>query len=128
MKPRVLVVEDEASLRDLQQRLLSRLDVDVLLAAAGAEAQARLGAEAVDLVISDVKMPGEVNGVDLFRWVERERPELAPHFLFVTGDLHTPMIAELHAAHPERFLTKPFQVYEYLERVTQALAGIPPQE
>lgn len=125
---RVLVVEDEASLRDLQQRLLSRLDVDVLLAAAGAEAQARLGAEAVDLVISDVKMPGEVNGVDLFRWVERERPELAPHFLFVTGDLHTPMIAELHAAHPERFLTKPFQVYEYLERVTQALAGIPPQE
>ncbi len=117
---RVLVVDDEAPLRDLQRRLLARIEADVLTAAGSEEARAVLETEDVDLVVSDVKMPGG-SGLDLFHWIEANRPELVERFLFVTGDVGDPEIASLAEAEPHRFVHKPFQMNDYLERVTAAL-------
>ncbi|HEV2150565.1 MAG TPA: ATP-binding protein [Longimicrobiaceae bacterium] len=113
----VLVVEDEEPLRALQGRLLGRLDVEVLLAASGEEARDVLEARDVDLVISDIKMPGEMDGVALFQWVLRERPPLADRFLFVTGNQYDQKLSELLRTRPDRFVTKPFEVDTYLDRV-----------
>ena len=118
---RVLVVEDEAPLRTLQKRLLGRLGAEVLLAEGGEEACALLESSPVDLVISDVKMPGG-SGLMLYRWVEARRPDLLDRFLFVTGDVGDPEIATLALLHPDRFIRKPFQMTEYLERVSAVLA------
>ncbi|MFP4624570.1 MAG: response regulator [Gemmatimonadota bacterium] len=74
-----------------------------------------------DLVISDVKMP-DGGGLDLYRWIEAERPELARRFLFVTGDVGDPAIAALAEAKPGQFISKPFDKDEYLARIA-ALAG-----
>ena len=117
---RVLVVEDEAPLRDLQRRLLARIDADVLVASAGREAIDVLEEQDVDLVVSDVKMP-DGSGLELFRWVEQNRPGLAERFLFVTGDIGDPEIASIAKAEPHRFVRKPFQMKEYLESVSAAL-------
>jgi signal transduction histidine kinase len=119
---RVLVVDDEEPIRSLQKRILARMGVEVLLAASGGEAASVLRSEAVDMVVSDVKMPGALSGVDLYHWVCREMPELAGRFVFVTGDVYEPTIAELAAAAPDRFLAKPFEAGEYIRHVRRVLA------
>lgn len=125
---RVLVVEDEEPIRKLHRRILARLDADVLVACSGAEARDLLLEREVDLVVSDVKMPGEMDGVALFRWVCEERPALARRFLFVTGDAYDPVLLELARERPDRFITKPFQIDEYLQRLGSMLreGGPPP--
>lgn len=113
---RVLVVEDEAPLRALQKRLLERAGASVRLAAGGHEAMAILEEEDFDAVVSDVKM-SRGSGLELYRWVASERPDLVDRFLFVTGDVGGLDVAELARHEPERFLTKPFHAETYLRRV-----------
>lgn len=121
----ILVVEDEQPLRALQERLLRRLNARVITAPSGAEARNILQDRDVDLVISDVKMPGALTGLDLFRWVQAERPSLAQRFLFVTGDTEDSELSEFSARHPGRLLEKPFQVQDYVRRVLDLLEGAP---
>ena len=74
----------------------------------------------VDLIVSDVKMPGE-SELDLYRSLKERRPELGKRFLFVTGDVGDPAIAELSTERPEIFIHKPFELDDYLERVSAVL-------
>lgn len=121
---KVLLAEDEASIREFQIQMLKRLDVEVVTVDTAAAAQALLQREHVDVIVSDVRMPGEMNGADLFRWICSERPELTDRFLFVTGDVHDPLLVEWRAQYPDRFLIKPFRMKDYLERVGQMLNGV----
>jgi DNA-binding response OmpR family regulator len=82
--------------------------------------------EPVDLVISEVKMPGELNGIMLFEWLATERPELAERFIFVTGDTHDLALPYLREGRTNRLLTKPFRTQECLARVRAILAGHSP--
>lgn len=125
---RILVVEDEAPLRKLQSRILSGLNAEVILASAGLEAREILESEHIDAVVSDVKMPGAMNGADLFNWVCDNRPDLLSRFLFVTGDLHEPRLAELLRQSPERFITKPFQIADYTTRIRRLFEPAPPED
>lgn len=116
----VLVVEDEAHLQRLHEKLLARLDVDVVVCGTVAEAQRLLVKRAFSVVISDVKMPGE-SGVVLYEWICREQPALASRFLFVTGDVGAPDLRRLVEQMPDAFLHKPFEGREYLARVGRLL-------
>jgi CheY-like chemotaxis protein len=118
---RILVVDDEATLRRLQARLLERIDASVFVAADVDEAEAVIRSRELDLIISDIKMPGEKNGLDLFAWIQRERPELAARFLFVTGDVTDTDIARVAAQYPNQVVRKPFLVNEYLAQVALLL-------
>lgn len=122
--PRVLVVEDEEPLRRLQRRLLERLGATVLLAENAQEARAILAREEVDVVLSDVRMPGE-DGLDFYRWLQQTRPELARRFLFVTGDVSRVELIRMARQRPELFVHKPFDVDHYLERVSVVLEELP---
>ncbi len=117
----VLVVEDEAPLQRLHRTLLARLDVDVCLADAVAPAKEMLAAHSFDVIISDVRMPGE-SGIDFYRWISETRPELTSRFLFVTGDAEAPDVIEVMLGRPDALLRKPFDAREYLSRVAQLLA------
>lgn len=120
---RVLVVDDEPSIREVMRRLLTRAGFDVTLASGGAQARDIMLAEHVDLVVSDLRMPGEMDGYALFAWMERERPALAATMLLSTGD----MTGEGHAPLPvpaERTLHKPFIGADVVDRIRRAL-GIP---
>ena len=120
---RILLVEDEPALRSLQERLLSRNGARVLTAEGGHAARRILETTEVDLVVSDVKMP-DGGGMELYQWVERERPGLAERFMFVTGDLGEPALEALARVRPDRFVTKPFHTGEYLARVTSMAARV----
>jgi two-component system, NtrC family, response regulator PilR len=64
--PRILVVDDERSMRELMAIVLRREGYDVLLAENGRTAIDVLHREPVDLLISDIKMP-DVSGVEVLR-------------------------------------------------------------
>jgi signal transduction histidine kinase/ActR/RegA family two-component response regulator len=120
-RPRVLVVDDEPSLRQIQRRLLAFENVDVLLAANGEEARSILAAESVDLVISDLRMPGAIDGRGLIAWIEENQPHLSERIMIVTGDLGGLSTDDATGIPPERVLAKPFTRDEYVSRVRAAL-------
>lgn len=122
IRPRVLVVDDEPTLRLIQHRLLTNAGMDVVLAANGAEAQAALVRESFDLVISDLRMPGEMDGRDLLAWLAQERPALAARSLLLTGDMGGVASAPLPVP-MDRVVPKPFSSAEYVKRVRQALGA-----
>ena len=115
----ILVVEDNAKLRQLTARLLMAggyrvLDTDDTQAALGIID----GAEVVDLLFTDVVMPGGVNGYDLARLAATRRPGLK--ILLTSGfpDLHTGGEA---TAPPHRLLHKPYRSEALLRTVREVL-------
>jgi two-component system response regulator PilR (NtrC family) len=71
---RVLVVDDERSMRELLSILLRRDGYEVLIADDGAAALEVLTRERIDILITDLRMP-EMNGVDLLREAKRVAPD-----------------------------------------------------
>jgi len=65
-RARILVVDDEASMRDMLRIVLRRDGYDVQVAANGRAALDILGKEAFDLLLSDIRMP-DLSGVDVLR-------------------------------------------------------------
>jgi two-component system chemotaxis sensor kinase CheA len=68
---RVLVVDDALTIRELQRSILARAGYEVVTAANGEEALARLGGEAFDLVLTDIEMPG-LDGIALTRAIRAD--------------------------------------------------------
>ncbi|MGH8894131.1 MAG: hybrid sensor histidine kinase/response regulator [Actinomycetes bacterium] len=71
-RPRVMVVEDSVGVRELQRVILEAAGYDVVTAVDGLDGAARLGQDPVDLVLSDVEMPG-MDGFTLTRTLRRTR-------------------------------------------------------
>jgi two-component system cell cycle sensor histidine kinase/response regulator CckA len=104
----VLLVEDDAGVRSLTRKALERFGYSILEASSGDEA---LGIWArhkhvVDLVVTDLVMPGSTTGMDLARALQGERPSL-PIILIsgYTGDLYRP---ETQDGQQLGYLQKPF--------------------
>src|SRR5215510_12014966 len=74
-RQRVLVVDDESSIRDLLSKTLALAEYEVDTAAEGAAALDRLRALTYDLLIADLRMPG-MDGLTLIRQAKRIRPDL----------------------------------------------------
>lgn len=79
---RVMLVDDEESVRLSWNRYLSQQGFEVTTAADGANAISKLQTEPVDVVVSDLRMPG-VDGVQLLQWIHDERPQT--QFILLTG-------------------------------------------
>ena len=110
---RILVVEDEMFIRLFVSDLLRDSGYDVVEAVNGDEALDILNAGvAVDLVLSDVRMPGSTDGLALLKFV-RER--LADLPVILTSGHLEPDVAL--AAGASQFLAKPFKVEEALKIV-----------
>jgi two-component system NtrC family response regulator len=111
---RILVVDDEASQRELMGGFLKKQGHEVLSAGSGAEALSRLRETRVDLVLSDFKMPG-MSGLELLRSVKGVNPEIP--FILVTayGTVEAAVQAMREGA--ADYLTKPLDLDELLLRI-----------
>lgn len=117
---RLLLVEDEETVRRPLARFLERRGAVVLEAPNGAVALDLLKEEKVQLVLSDLRMP-VMDGIDLYAELRRRDPALAERVLFVSGDLTR--LAEGGLGVPaDRVLVKPVDLF-YLERRIVELAG-----
>ena len=87
---RILVAEDEPSIREFMQHFLESLGYSVDSAANGQEAVALLAAGiSYSLVISDYRMPDR-DGRELYEWIRASRPGLLRRLIYITGDSLNP--------------------------------------
>ena len=115
---RILVVDDERSMRELLQIVLRREGHQVRLAENGPAAVAELEREPVDVLISDIKMPG-MTGVDVLREAKRIDPDIVG--IMVTAYASTESAIEALRLGAYDYLTKPFDVEELKAKVRNAL-------
>jgi len=85
---RVLVVEDERSMRDLLALMLRKEGYAVETADGGVQATSRLAKDPFDLVITDVSMPG-MTGLELLRHIRRTSPEASVILMTAYGSKET---------------------------------------
>lgn len=118
----ILVVDDNASNRDMLARRLGREGHEVHVAAGGNEALALLAARAVDLVLLDVMMP-KMNGFDVCQAL-RADPELsAVRILMLTAKGRETEISKGLGLGADAYMTKPFSTKELVVQV-RALLGL----
>jgi len=84
-KRKILLVDDEAGLRDLVKKYLMNAGFEVTEAADGLEADKRLDQDSFDLVILDVRMP-KMDGISLCKKIRSENHSLPILFLTAKGE------------------------------------------
>ena len=117
-RARVLVVDDEASIRDLLSKTLALAEYDVDTAADASTALGRVRAAEYDLLIADLRMPG-MDGLTLIRQVKRIRAELP--VIIITGFSTESTAIEAVNLGVAGYLRKPFRVPEVLAAAAKAL-------
>ena len=117
-RPRVLVVDDEASIRELLEKTLALADYDVDLAADGRAALDRLRIIPYDLLITDLKMPG-VDGLTVIKEARRLKPDVP--VIIITGFSSEASAIEAVNLGVSGYLTKPFRVPRVLAAAARAL-------
>jgi excisionase family DNA binding protein len=117
-RARVLVVDDEASIRELLSRTLALADYEVDSAPDGATAVDRLRILDYDLLITDLRMPG-VDGLAVIREARRLKSDIP--IIIVTGHSTEASAIEAINLGVQGYLTKPFRVPRVLAAAAKAL-------
>ena len=117
-RPRVLIVDDEASIRDLLSKTLALAEYDVDLAPDGRSALERLRIIPYDLLITDLKMPG-VDGLAVIREARRLKADIP--VIIITGFSTEASAIEAVNLGVSGYLTKPFRVPRVLAAAAKAL-------
>jgi signal transduction histidine kinase/CheY-like chemotaxis protein len=115
----VMVVDDDERVLRAYSRVL-RNSYDVILASDGQEAIELLSSGSMpDVLISDLLLP-EIDGVELFGWLEKERPKLARATVFVSAATTVPHYAEFCDKLPNPVLEKPVSKEHLLSAIEKA--------
>ncbi len=116
---KILVADDELSMREFLKILLTKEGHEVTCAADGEEALAFFQSHPFDLLISDIKM-GKVGGLELLGKVKESRPNLAVVMITAYGSPEDAIAAMKAGAYD--YLTKPFKVEEIKTVIRNALS------
>ncbi|MCW8914989.1 MAG: response regulator [Magnetovibrio sp.] len=120
-KAHILVVDDDREIRDLLARFLVKHELRVSTAADGQEMHAILGANAIDLIVLDVMMPGD-DGLTLTRNLRANKSAVPIIMLTAMGE-ETDRIVGLEMG-ADDYLAKPFNPRELLARIKAVLRRI----
>ncbi|HET8900987.1 MAG TPA: response regulator [Holophagaceae bacterium] len=118
---RILIVEDEPTLRGLFTEAALAMGHAPTGAAQGREAIQLLERGAYDLVVSDIRMPG-LSGIELYAWIQAHRSDLARRVLFTTGDAYDGPTQAFLEKHQLPCLPKPFDLKQFQAKLEELLA------
>ena len=118
-RKRVLVVDDEASIRELLSKTLALAEYDVDTAGDASAALERMRAFAYDLLIADLKMPG-MDGLTLIRQAKQIQAGLP--VIIITGFSTESSAIEAVNLGVDGYLTKPFRVPQVLAAAAKAMS------
>jgi two-component system NtrC family sensor kinase len=121
---KLLIVDDEESIREIVQEGLSARGMLVETAGSSEEALALLAANSYDVVLCDFNLPG-LNGEQLFNQLRPPAGASMPRFVFMTGDLVDPSTISSFAARGAHVLQKPFHVSALATLLTEILQEQP---
>jgi two-component system response regulator PilR (NtrC family) len=117
---KILIVDDERSMRDVLSIMLKRAGYDVTVATDGEEAIAQVEKELFDLVITDLKMP-KAGGLDVLKAVKECSPDSV--VLIITAFASPESAVEAMKLGAFDYLPKPFQVDEVQLKIRNALGS-----
>jgi two-component system NtrC family sensor kinase len=103
----ILVVDDEADVRETLTEILTSASHRVVSVASGREALQRLESDRYDVIFTDVRMP-DLDGRALYREIEQRWPGMADRVVFVTGDTLTVGLRDFITKTERQLLEKPF--------------------
>ncbi len=117
---RILIVDDEPKVGFFLGRSLevANADCSVTTVTSGEEAQQIMKQTPMDLLITDLRMPG-ISGLELIRWVKEFSPDTRT--VLITAYGNGKIESEAHRLQVYRYLTKPFNVKEFTQVVDGAL-------
>jgi two-component system response regulator PilR (NtrC family) len=115
-KPRILIVDDEVSMRDMLRIVLRRDGYDVVVAENGRQALAILQEQSVDLLLSDIRMP-DISGVEVLRAAKEVNRDIVAFMM--TAHASTETAVEAMRLGAVDYFTKPFSMDELRFKVRQ---------
>ncbi|MBS1970549.1 MAG: sigma-54-dependent Fis family transcriptional regulator [Bdellovibrionales bacterium] len=118
MKSRILVVDDEESIREFLEIMLKKEGYEVTLAEDGQKAKDLLAKKSFDMIISDLQMP-HVTGIELLKHVKETAPEIV--FMMITAFGTTETAVEAMKMGAYDYITKPFKIDEVRLNIQNAL-------
>lgn len=128
-RPRVLVIDDESTIRIALRRFFTRLGWRVEEAANGDSALSMLILDARQdevppyaLVVSDLRMPG-LNGIQLYERLKASNPDILRRLVFSTGDIVSEEAATFVRSTDCIVLQKPFELTTLRAVIDRVLAG-----
>jgi DNA-binding NtrC family response regulator len=119
MRPRILVVDDEPLKRITLQIELSEQGYEVFEAADAHAARRIFDTRPIDIVVTDVRMPG-MSGLDLLTYIKQVHPEVGVILMTAYGTVDTAVRAIKRGAYD--YITKPFTTQELLVKLERLLA------
>jgi DNA-binding NtrC family response regulator len=117
-KQKIMIVEDDAGLRDALAQFLTRLGYQVAIARGGNEALANIDEELPDLILSDISMP-DLDGLSLLNEVKTRYPETVVIMMTAFVSIDSAIDAVRRGA--EDYLSKPLQLTDMQMRIERAL-------
>jgi len=123
----VLVADDEPQIVKLLTQVLAREGYVVGTAQDGEEALKLAKSGAYDVILADLWMP-RLDGIALFRRLEKEAPDLAQRVIFTTGDSYSDMAHDFLSQPGRRFLKKPMANEEVARLVAEVARTAPPRK
>jgi CheY-like chemotaxis protein len=124
---RILVIEDEPSVAQMMIDVLEADGHEVETAANGVLALEKIQERSYDVILSDLRMP-DLDGVGVYRALERRRPALLSRLIFITGSTEQPEYRDFLAQTSVPVLAKPFNVLDLqdaIHQVVRACRGVP---
>lgn len=118
MKSRILVVDDEDSIREFLEIMLKKENYEVTTAEDGLRAKEILSKKTFDMVISDMQMPN-VTGIELLKHVKESYPDIVFMMITAFGTTETAVDAMKMGAYD--YVTKPFKIDEVRLNIANAL-------
>ncbi|MBI4840952.1 MAG: sigma-54-dependent Fis family transcriptional regulator [candidate division NC10 bacterium] len=115
---RVLIVDDEEQMRELLAKVLEKNGYQVAAAGDGAQALALLEREPVDLVVTDVRMPG-LGGMEALKSIKELNPDIIVIIMTAFGSIDQAVQAVKEGAYD--YINKPFKIDEMLLTIGKAL-------
>ncbi|MEN8148664.1 MAG: response regulator [Planctomycetota bacterium] len=123
-KTRVLVVDDEESMRYFLTRALKRKGFDVAEAVSGEEALEDLAANDRDVILLDLKLP-RMDGIEVLKRAKELRPAAAVIMMSGYGTVDRALEAMRYGA--SDFVAKPLAIEEVLEKIDEARVKLSPR-
>ena len=116
--PRILVVDDELLIRDLLYDFFSSRNYEIILAESGTKALDVLGAEDVDLILTDLKMP-DMDGLEMIKKAGADRN--GPPVIIMTGFPSIESAIEAIRLKVADYIIKPFNINRLFESIESVL-------
>jgi DNA-binding response OmpR family regulator len=120
IKPRVLVLEDEPIIGQITSRTLTKDGYEVDVAINGLIAKQKIINNKYDIFVFDIRTP-QMNGVELYEFMEQNFPELTRRVIFATGDCLGPDTKAFLDRVQCLYLGKPYTPSELRNIVQEAL-------